>query len=425
MEIFEECFCQLVEDDLVLEDLKKSMDAIFKRLNSHVVLRDYAFSGSVPVILGRSDFGFMKSQKDKYWVCEKSDGERALLLVLSSGLYFMSKSKRYYRVDHEMIIPCLDNIQENQHETLLDGKITYNYYYKKYCYMITDVISVNGDIYGRESFSKRLRVIRDKIIIPYRRLYENEDENPFVILGSEFHKLKNLDKIFKYVEHYPPETGSQFLNHRCLYNNNKRYNDTTGLLFVHENKPYLQGRNVSMKKWKYPFFITVDFLVRVKSVNPNEKYRNIFTLNIQGENGLDSYRKVFFSNTCIRRLMHDLEDRQSALIECVYDFKHSGEWVYSKLSTQRKPSRMTHLVKHLEHISQGLSKEILVQDFVDKHNDTTPDSVERLNARNSGESPAVYESPETWELASGMGKRPIDSVDGYNETSNEKRRKLF
>jgi mRNA guanylyltransferase len=81
----------------------------------------------------------------KYWVCEKSDGIRAFMFLNENQIYFVDRRFDFYRLEEEnFIIPEANNLDIMQNQTLLDGEITYNFHYKKYCYMIFDVLAVCG-----------------------------------------------------------------------------------------------------------------------------------------------------------------------------------------------------------------------------------------------------------------------------------------
>eukprot|EP01130_Rhizamoeba_saxonica_P001251 TRINITY_DN11134_c0_g1_i1.p1 TRINITY_DN11134_c0_g1~~TRINITY_DN11134_c0_g1_i1.p1 ORF type:complete len:446 (-),score=85.74 TRINITY_DN11134_c0_g1_i1:66-1403(-) len=391
---FEECRCRPVKDRSLIRKLWKNMNKLMYEPNdhSHDHSQSRYFPGCAPVPLSRSDFDFVRSQKDNYWVCEKSDGKRALMLVLSSGIYLLDKKCAFYKLDDAMIIPYHEDLTRMQNGTILDGELTYNFHYEKYCFMIFDIVAINGERVANLSLTNRLKEVRDKIITPYRNRYTPDDigkKLPLVILGKEFFKLKQIDKLFKHIEHFPPEDENSFTGHRYLYKKEKRYNDTDGIILTLDTKEYKPGRCISMKKWKFPELNSVDFLLKVRYI---AQKGNIFSFHIKKDNHLDQYRKVFFSSDCVKRLLKDIGNDKSALIECVYDSWNTGEWVYHRVRNDKNsPVQMRGLVQHMEICAQKITQDILLNEF-----SLSPDGIEtpvsdRRTPLSSADTPRSYE----------------------------------
>jgi len=98
-------------------------------------------------------------------------------------------------------------------------------------------------------------------MIPYRNKYtETEQEpKPFVLLGKEYLRMVNVNKIFENIKHYDSDRDEESSGHRYLYQNGKRYNDNSGLLFVPEDREYKPWKCISIKNGYGPFTILLIF----------------------------------------------------------------------------------------------------------------------------------------------------------------------
>jgi mRNA guanylyltransferase len=322
------------------------------------------FPGAESVRLCRRDFSFLK--KNQYWVCEKSQGFRVLVLFLSEDVYFYDELGSIHRIgsDH-FFIPSLTTMKP-QENTLFDAEITYNFHYEKYCLMILDVMYVEGERVVDLSLSKRLNAIRDKIIVPFRSKYPQDSDQsslPLVLLGKEYVKINNVNKIFDNIKHFSLPREEEGSGHRFLYQNGKRYNDSDGLLFAPEDKEYKPWKCISLKKWKYPYFSTVDFCVKVSKI----KGKPCFKFFIQGpgrDRNLMEYRNIFFSKECASRLQHDLQDDTEAIVECNYDSQNVGEWVYYRIKHNKNiPDSYATICQILENVSENILKEDIIKNF--------------------------------------------------------------
>jgi hypothetical protein len=173
------------------------------------------FPGAEPVKLCRRDFNFLK--KNQYWVCEKSQGFRVLVLFLRDDVYFYDESGSIHRIaSNNFFLPSLTS-KNAQDITLIDAEITFNFHYEKYCLMILDVLYVEGEKLIDLPLSERLVAIRDKIIVPYRKNYPQDSDQsslPLVLLGKEFVKIGSVVKIFDNIKHYNLSRDEEGSGHR-------------------------------------------------------------------------------------------------------------------------------------------------------------------------------------------------------------------
>jgi hypothetical protein len=162
---------ELVKSGEVAASLKKQvLDLVYPHQDHS---RFTKFPGAQPAELSRSEFERLRSEK--YWVAEKSDGVRGMLLSTEQGMYLVDRRFDFYAINSQpkFFLPDARNTDRPQHQvylrfcsfcfipshlfpqithtppffqkTLLDGEMTYNFHYNKYCFMVFDVIAISGE----------------------------------------------------------------------------------------------------------------------------------------------------------------------------------------------------------------------------------------------------------------------------------------
>jgi mRNA guanylyltransferase len=342
------------------------------------------FPVATPVQLSKRDVEFLK--ENDYWVSEKSNGIKVLVMILSSGVYICDSRFNFYFIDADTLkIPVEGQMDVQQDMTLLDSELTYNYHYDKYCLMICDVVSINGEFFSEFTLSKRLRGLRDKLIIPLRQKYTEDQmaDLPVQILGKDFFKLHQIINIFSYITKY--EDDSEPSGSRYLYHNGKRYNDNDGLIFSREELPYRPNRCISLKRWNWEHFNTVNFKVSVFYIENKPSIR-LYLMNPMDSELLE-FRKVFFSRSCTERMINELQGESTAIVECSYN-REKGNWVYYSIKKHiLEPDKMSDMLLLLETVAEDISKKYLIHQF-------------------SKSKDIVYESPQ--QITSGIKRKSDD-----------------
>jgi len=343
--------------------------------------------------LHKRDFNFLK--RNNYWVCEKSEGVKVLILFTKEQIYFYDDCGSIFSISsNNFFLPSIGNPSSPQDQTLIDGEMTFNFHYTKYCVMIIDVLYVEGENITKLSLSKRLQAIRERIIVPYRNKYPDDKDQeilPLVLLGKEYLKLSNINKIFDKIKHYECSREEEGSGHRFLYTNGKRYNDNNGIIFTPEDKEYRPWKNNFIKRWKWNIFNTVNFLVKHTKI----KGKDVFKLFVRipgNDSNLMEYRTAFFSRECANRLLSDLKGENGAIIECAYDSKSIGEWVYYRIQNNKiYPDSFATVFSTLEIMTENITRDDLLKHFCNQiinklsierphttpHKPTYPTSTER------------------------------------------------
>jgi len=372
------------------------------------------FPGSESVNLSKRDFDFLR--RTKYWVCEKSDGIRALVMVLSDGMYICDRKSNWFFLESEkLFLPSSKKPSENQHLTIFDCEVTYNYHFQKYCLMIFDILYIEGKRVMDLKLSDRLHIIRDKIIAPFRHTYSEQKQLllPFVLLGKEYLEIHKINDVLSKIKEY--KDPNEPSGYRYLYENGKRFNDNDGLIFTSDDKCYKPNRCISLKRWKWPVFNTVDFLAKVSTEeNQEEDTTNEgdllikepkpkFTLYYQYYDSTIKYREVYFEKQNSEKLINDLNGATEAIIECRYD-SEIGEWAYHKIRYDKSyPNNFSSILQVMEIIFENISKEEIIEKFGYNENNNLKstkneeNNLENINSVSNSsddkENDIVFESP--------------------------------
>lgn len=355
---------ELVKSGEVAASLKKQvLDLVYPHQDHS---RFTKFPGAQPAELSRSEFERLRSEK--YWVAEKSDGVRGMLLSTEQGMYLVDRRFDFYAINSQprFFLPDARNTDRPQHQTLLDGEMTYNFHYNKYCFMVFDVIAISGESKMENALPKRLEVIRDEVVLPFRKKYDsNLASAPFIFLGKEFFPFERIAYILQRISYFPPDPAAGETFPRYVYQSEKRYNDNDGLIFTPENQPFKAVGLNGIFKWKWPNLQTVDFLLRVEE--RTNKFGNIskdFVLYLQGNGGLlIKFQKAKFPNDIRKRIWRILEERDSkeVIVELAFDPK-LGEWKYYKARTDKTdPNYVVIAMLTLQSAAENITKEELIK----------------------------------------------------------------
>ena len=100
--------------------------------------QDASIPSPLPATLNRRDLPLFKTNAQNYQVCEKSDGERALMYVNNTGCYLINRKFQIQRINDDTFglysniatVPTSEPAQlaPKSHEFLLDGEIILNYF---------------------------------------------------------------------------------------------------------------------------------------------------------------------------------------------------------------------------------------------------------------------------------------------------------
>ena len=188
--------------------------------------KDY-FPGPQPISIERKHFPILKSAE--YVVCEKTDGERHMMVALT----FEGKPRCVFVNRAFDMIEVKINLNKNAYQgTILDGELYEN------TLMVYDSILVNGELVAHQNLDERLAAAEEmmKFII-----YMKSDK--YRLKMKTFHMMNDFEY---FMDNYLP-TVTQNMD---------------GLVFTPVYDPIRLGTHETMFKWKPLEKNTVDFLMK-------------------------------------------------------------------------------------------------------------------------------------------------------------------
>jgi len=199
--------------------------------------------GAMPVTLLRKDI--MTLITDKYWVLEKSDGVRHLLLIdTDSKGYLIDRAWNIKEIED----PNYINIKKVP--VLLDGEVIMNETTKVEQYSMFDIISYNNTYYANQYLP-----IRHKAMSLFIQDYLKLKNISMPIQLKAFRPVKELHQITDCIQ-YDEKT-----NHYIYKDNKGRHNLNDGLVFIPVEDDYF-CKDKTMFKWKWLELNTIDCLIK-------------------------------------------------------------------------------------------------------------------------------------------------------------------
>ena len=209
------------------------------------------FPGSMPVAFSRRHIPVV--QKNHYFVSEKTDGTRYMLLIhyqREFGVHLIGRKFEFITIrDEEFPLGFL----AKNGVTLIDGELVWHEGHRRYMFMVFDILYFNGKNVAVENLSQRFFYI-NSVVKEFRTRYfspENDYSHLFLfeIIGKNFFPKEQLDKLFLSIT----ETGST-----RIYKDLKRHHKTDGIIFTPNDPYHLRGTS-NLFKWKYPDLVPFFF----------------------------------------------------------------------------------------------------------------------------------------------------------------------
>lgn len=240
--------------------------------------KDY-FPGPQPVSIEYKHFPILKN--NEYVVCEKTDGERHMLVALNfqgrNVCLFVNRSFKMFEIRVNLKKKAFDG-------TILDGELYENEY------MIYDAVMVNGQCIGGLNFNERL--VHVGSLLKGIIIMKNDQ---YKLRIKKFFKLKDF-KIFM-DDHLPRVTQS-----------------VDGIVFTPVNEPVRLGTHETLFKWKPQEKNTVDFCMKLgrSFEGVGKPGIPVWKLYVQ-EKG-----KLFYESEFPLTKMNESWFEDGAIVECMY-----------------------------------------------------------------------------------------------------------
>ncbi|KAJ9079603.1 hypothetical protein DSO57_1033627 [Entomophthora muscae] len=217
------------------------------------------FPGALPVPLDTTRLSLL--EQEDYFVCEKSDGVRYLMLSVhtSNGpaTFLIDRNNSYHYIE-SLFLPDKDNHNKFHHETLLDGELVINKdketNQKTLLFLVFDLMVFNSGSITQRPFSSRLGLLRQEIIEPFELYLKSKPDIakrlPFSIVLKRVERSYGLKLVLSTLP---------LLEH-----------DSDGLIFTPVFFPYKSGTCSKLLKWKPPELNTVDLRIHM-TLNADRK----------------------------------------------------------------------------------------------------------------------------------------------------------
>ncbi len=222
------------------------------------------FPGPQPVAVEIKDLEMLKNG---YMVCEKTDGTRAILLLLNINnkpmCFIINRNNELYFLD-------LSFKKEVYEGSIFDGELVKTKS-GNWNFLIHDCMIYNGISFLEVNHRLRYACVIDFIV----KRYVNKESDPFFIKTKLFYNFGH--EIEKTWEHIKETTE----------------NEIDGLIFTPINGPIVFGRDLKLFKWKLPENNTIDFQILFKSRKVHFYYlKNDLVLYKSFSSTHENYKKL-------------------------------------------------------------------------------------------------------------------------------------
>jgi len=302
--------------------LKQKIIKECERLMS-ITIKDGIFPGSQPVTIEKKDLPVIK--KKDYVLCEKTDGERGILLIINidnKPMCFTMNRK------NELLFLTFSFKKEVFEGSIFDGEIIKNKN-GEWNYIIHDCMCYNGRNYVNINHKLRYAAIIDFIT----KRYVNKETDCVNIKTKLFYPCCTIKKTWEHVR-------------------NTTENEIDGLIFTPIYEPIIFGRQNSLLKWKNVH--TIDLLVKFykdKVVlyyykNGNKLFKSF---------SLDSENYILIKNYFTENKI----TKKDSIIEFKYSLKNEIFTPYRIRDDKDKPNGELTVLNTLKNIKE----DILIEDF--------------------------------------------------------------
>eukprot|EP00928_Gymnodinium_smaydae_P071890 TRINITY_DN55365_c0_g1_i1.p1 TRINITY_DN55365_c0_g1~~TRINITY_DN55365_c0_g1_i1.p1 ORF type:complete len:429 (+),score=59.17 TRINITY_DN55365_c0_g1_i1:41-1327(+) len=348
---------------------ERALIAVCNRLAGGQVV--HAFPGAQPTSLTRAKVG-EHLIKEPYLVCEKTDGERHLLLAYEGRTFLIDRKCLVWMCPIQLPLPTGHHLAPGwHHETLLDGELVMDRIPSKVegqpaqlrlRYLAYDSISFCGEDVTHRTLLYRLRRTLHDVVLPKEQLVAlspRHSESVELCL-KDFFEIWQMRQVIELAEQLP---------HR-----------SDGLVFTPVCVPYRVGTCPSLLKWKPSHLNTVDFMLQVVKGIGRHVHVKLMVGIKKGNSWGISFQGQWLAKAGgeFKALLQDPDKYHGRIGECRWQpaaktFRpeegtrftmegtwESGGWVLQKIrEDKQQPNDMRTAKRVVESIDDDLSLEVL------------------------------------------------------------------
>jgi len=220
--------------------------------------KNLKFIGCMPINFGRHNISDVQSGEGDYFISEKTDGVRYLMVFTGSTVVLVDRAMKGHRPigggggdPFSYLLPLI------RPGTVLDGEVVLNRKYRRAIFIVFDVMCVGAEKPVVDlNFSERLRHLRQASFrTPTAKVdmfgtgLVKDQKIACPLVRKNFVKRIDLDDLMKHVQE------SKGL--RTYVNGDSHVHMTDGIIFQ-PDRPYAMGTDVNLFKWKYLDTVTID-----------------------------------------------------------------------------------------------------------------------------------------------------------------------
>ncbi|KAI5165612.1 mRNA guanylyltransferase [Nematocida sp. AWRm78] len=284
-------------------------NSILNEIKSICNFKYNGFYGPQPVSLTKESLNLIKSMD--YYVCEKSDGLRALLYYKYTNstveIYFITRNNEIF------ISNCvINNDIQVKGRYLMDGEVIQDKS-GNFQYIIFDMAIFNSKSICKYNLNERLTMAMKFLQISEERRRERENQKRQKIEKND----KKIDEVREKEDHQdkisknnnPVELTVLLKRMHKSYGISEIFSEiipklsheNDGLIFTCVNYPYIPGTCEYFLKWKPPHLNSVDFRIRKLSDifyklfvihNGNEIFYDIFCYNVNNHYNISNDQEI-------------------------------------------------------------------------------------------------------------------------------------
>ncbi|KXN91505.1 mRNA-capping enzyme subunit alpha [Leucoagaricus sp. SymC.cos] len=322
------------------------------------------FPGSQPVSFAVKDLARLESHD--FWVCEKSDGVRVLLLVLTvpgtgeQTTYIIDRHNTYRELSG-LYFPHHENPVNPLMDTLVDGELVIDVdpHTKKETlrYLAFDCLVADNQNVMSKPLDKRYGRLNAWFFKPYKKMMVDHphmaEQQPFSILVKQTNLSYHARAVFDSIPS---------LQHG---------ND--GLIYTCVSTRYIPGTDNNILKWKPPSENSIDFklVLRFPSLrnDPNQPdfhAKPFFMLHAwcgseQNNAKYEEYDELFVEDDEWERLKRSGEQVDDRIVEVHWEKEHS-RWRMMRFRDDKPNANHISVVdKIIQSIADGVEKDALLE----------------------------------------------------------------
>ncbi|KPV76283.1 uncharacterized protein RHOBADRAFT_3134, partial [Rhodotorula graminis WP1] len=215
----------------------------------------HRFPGSQPVSFDYESLKLL--EQEDFWVCEKSDGVRVLVLIVATGfgqeVYLIDRKDAIHQC-YWLTFPHQDGPEFNHSNTVLDGEFVIDVDPESGKHiprlLVFDLLVLDSENLMGKSLQKRYGRLQSYVVKPYEKYQRTLPPDvlanqPFQVVCKKQELSYGIEAVFR--DHVP----------KLLHGND-------GLIFTSAEAPYTPGTDQKILKWKPPSENSIDFVLQLK-----------------------------------------------------------------------------------------------------------------------------------------------------------------